>query len=312
MNELFAINEEGTKTMIDKVCQKNGVLIEKTILTSEQYKDLVRVTNGRFTEEYFAYLKEKYGKKWVLNNVFRSNIEEMSEFEKIANGDDDFEDDIEVECGDQDGFSMSLGESYKFAHEGLSHIFLMYAKGIIQKLTPEQFSLLYLELYGRTLSLEICTRLVEEINQEKTRQINAIFTEQTGDSTLVKNALAYLQSRAKKENWSQERLMKETSALKLAAKDIENEVGVILGRSWIEKDQGSKDSALKKTFNFLLKKMDKVITGSVRDIADIESISTKKIKLDKQARIFHPFVIFCTLAWVIKYPSNQVIGITCG
>lgn len=274
--------EEETKMTIDKICQKNNIPITRNIPTSEQYEDLVQATKGRFTETYYNFLIEKYGKKWVMNNAFASP-EEMVAFEKSINYNPEVENEDNKKPAIKKNISTKLGESTKYSHDGLSHIFLLYAKGIIQELNPEQFSLMYLELYGKLLSPETCTELVAQINQSKKEQVNMLFSERMmEDSILVSNGIRYIKAKASKEKWSQERYIAECNAFRITAKDLEKEIGVTLGRGWVhEIAKESKDSALKKTFNFVLKKLDTVISGTVRDVADIDSVSTRKIKIGK-------------------------------
>jgi hypothetical protein len=296
--ELFAQDEEQTKSIIDDVLFKHGVSMQKTIPTSEQYDDLVPVTKGKLGKNYYHFLKEKYGWKWTKDNVFGGNLGEMNAYETDLSFEDEEnikvaitskakktikEEDDSIRAKPYYGKNKinlennGLGESYKFSQDGLSHIFLMFAKGVIPKISPEQLSLIYLELYGRPLDLETCEKLVPQINEAKTKLVHTAFTEQIGDSVLLKNALGYLQSKAVSEGWTEERLTIEARALKLVAKDLENKIGVTLGRSWVHDDcKESKESSLRKTFNFISKNLDKIITGSVRDISDVDIISRKK------------------------------------
>lgn len=281
--ELFAYDEEQTKFMIDKVLFKEGVSLEKTIPTSEQYNDLIPVAKGKMSQQYYEFLKEKYGWKWIKDNVFGGNLGEMNAYETDINN--DFEYDIPVTKGTNDNIGKSLennglGESVKFSHEGLNNVFLLFAKGIIPKLTAEQFGIMHLELYGRILPIETCEKLVQQINKDKTSILHSTFTAQLGDSIMVQNALSYLSSKAEEEGWSDEKLQKEAQVLRLVAKKLEKATGVTLGRSWVHDDcRESKDSALKKTFNFISKSLDRMITGTVRDVSDADLVSRTKIKL---------------------------------
>lgn len=299
--ELFTYDEEKTKSIIDKALFKAGVSLEKNIPTSEQYNDLIPVAKGKMSNEYYAFLKEKYGWKWIKDNVFGGSLGEMNAYELDKNA--DFEHSKEpviqikhqyMEKEDQSltarpsnsriGISLEnkgLGENYRFRHDGLSHIFLMYAKGVIQQITAEQLSLIHLELYGRILPMETCAKLVDQINKDKTMQLHTAFTHQVGDSLIEKNALSYLNSKAIQEGWSEEKLEREAQALRLVAKKLENRIGDTLGRSWVHEDsKESKDTALKKTFNFISRSLDKMITGTVKDIADVDVVSRTKIKIE--------------------------------